>query len=77
MFFILKIPFHVIRLGIFFTEGQHWFEQRRFVLRYLRDYGFGRRYDSLEREIQTELTQYLEVLKYGPKFEFEKVISKF
>lgn len=29
--------------GIFFTEGNFWLHQRRFTLRNLRDFGFGRR----------------------------------
>lgn len=60
--------------GIFFTEGDLWFEQRRFALRYMRDYGFGRRFDSLEGEIQSELVQYIDLLKNGPKYPHEEVV---
>lgn len=62
--------------GIFFTEGDLWFEQRRFALRYMRDFGFGRRFDSLERQIQAELLQYIGVLKNGPEYPYEKVVLK-
>lgn len=59
--------------GIFFTEGKLWHEQRRFALRYLRDFGFGRRFQALEIEIQEEMRSFMDLLKYGPKFEHEKV----
>ncbi|XP_055619053.1 probable cytochrome P450 304a1 [Toxorhynchites rutilus septentrionalis] len=60
------------RRGIFFTLGPHWKEQRRFVLRHLRDFGFGRRFEELEAETQHEVTDLLEVIKYGAKFEHEQ-----
>lgn len=50
-----------------------WHEQRRFALRYLRDYGFGRRFQALEMEIQDELLSFIDLLKYGPKYPHEKV----
>lgn len=59
--------------GIFFTEGPVWHEQRRFTLRYLRDFGFGRRFDELEHEINDEITNFIYILKNGPKYEHEKV----
>lgn len=59
--------------GIFFTEGQLWFEQRRFSLRNMRDFGFGRRADELESEMQDEVLNLIDLLKNGPKHEFEKV----
>lgn len=61
--------------GIFFSEGHVWHEQRRFVLRYLRDFGFGRRFDELELELNEELLELVDFLKNGPKYEFEKVNS--
>lgn len=64
------------RRGIFFTDGPHWKEQRRFVLRHLRDYGFGRRFDELEAETRSELMTLLDVLRYGPKFEHERLFAK-
>lgn len=59
--------------GIFFTDGQTWFEQRRFALRNLRDFGFGRRQDELESEIEDEILNLIDLLKKGPKYEFEQV----
>lgn len=60
-------------LGIFFAEGQFWHEQRRFMLRNLRDFGFGRRFDELEIEINEELLNFISFLKNGPKYDFEEV----
>lgn len=60
-------------LGIFFTENDLWHEQRRFTLRYLRDFGFGRRFDTLEMEIQSQIAQYIDIVKNGPKYEHEMV----
>ncbi|CAG7731616.1 unnamed protein product, partial [Allacma fusca] len=47
--------------GIMFTEGHHWTEQRRFTLRYLRDFGFGTK--SMEIKIQDEIIELIENLK--------------
>lgn len=70
----LTTAFCISFLGIFFTEGQVWFEQRRFALRFMRDFGFGRRQDELESEIQDEILVLMDLLKNGPKYEFEKVL---
>lgn len=59
--------------GIFFSDGDLWHDQRRFMLRYMRDFGFGRRFDELELEINDELVQLVDFLKNGPKYDFEKV----
>lgn len=59
--------------GIFFTDSALWHEQRRFALRYLRDFGFGRRFDSLESEIKVQISQYIDIIKNGPKYRHEKV----
>ncbi|KXJ77750.1 hypothetical protein RP20_CCG006637 [Aedes albopictus] len=65
-----------LRRGIFFTQGPHWKEQRRFVLRHLRDFGFGRRFDELEAETHNEITTLLDVLRYGPKYDHEKLFAE-
>ncbi|XP_058056096.1 uncharacterized protein LOC131207498 [Anopheles bellator] len=62
--------------GIFFTDGPNWKEQRWFILRYLRDYGFGRRFPAHEAEVNSELLNLIDVLKHGPKFEHEKSVMK-
>ncbi|XP_054747740.1 probable cytochrome P450 304a1 [Anastrepha obliqua] len=63
-------------LGIFFREGPIWKEQRRFVLRFLRDYGFGRRFDELESVIQAEITDLLDLIRNGPRYPHEHELSK-
>lgn len=71
----LRTPDFKIR-GVFFTEGDLWHEQRRFMLRYLRDYGFGRRFQELELEQRDEFAMFIDMIKNGPKFEHEKLYLK-
>lgn len=68
----LRHPEYLVH-GFFFTQNQLWFEQRRFTLRYLRDFGFGRRFETLEAEITEELQHVVDWLRYGPKYEHENV----
>ncbi|XP_017868735.1 PREDICTED: probable cytochrome P450 304a1 [Drosophila arizonae] len=62
--------------GIFFKDGILWKEQRRFILRYLRDFGFGRRFDQLENVIAEEITDMLELIRSGPRYEHEHQLVK-
>lgn len=62
--------------GIFFTQDEFWKEQRRFSLRHLRDYGFGRRFSELEIEVRDEICAFLEMLRSGPKYKHEFEIMK-
>ncbi|XP_030559401.1 probable cytochrome P450 304a1 [Drosophila novamexicana] len=62
--------------GIFFQEGILWKEQRRFILRYLRDFGFGRRFDQLELIIKEEITDMLDMIRNGPRYEHEHHLVK-
>lgn len=64
------------KIGIFFTEGDQWHEQRRFTLRYLRDFGFGRRFETLEKESECQISQSFEIIRSGPKFDFEEKFFK-
>lgn len=64
------------RKGIFFTEGEQWKDQRRFTLRHLRDFGFGRRFPELEIDIREEISGLIEMIKTGPKYDCEKEIMK-
>lgn len=68
----LREPNYNLR-GIFFTEGPFWKNQRRFTLRHLRDYGFGRRFDELEFDTKEEILQMIDIIKNGPKYDHEKV----
>ncbi|XP_036145764.1 probable cytochrome P450 304a1 isoform X2 [Monomorium pharaonis] len=63
-------------LGIFFVDGPKWHEQRRFALRHMRDFGFGRRQEKLESEIMDEMTLLLDIMKNGPIYDEEKQILK-
>lgn len=63
----------IFETGIFFREGESWNEQRRFALRYLRDFGFGRRFDSFEKEIEIQIQQFIDMVRNGPKYEHEQV----
>jgi hypothetical protein len=58
--------------GIFFTDGPFWLHQRRFTLRNLRDFGFGRRYQEYEVEVLDEMKNLVNIIKEGPKYEHEK-----
>lgn len=58
--------------GIFFTQGLLWRDERRFTLRHLRDFGFGRRFSELESDIEEELMQLIEMIKNGPRYPHEK-----
>ncbi|XP_035913569.1 probable cytochrome P450 305a1 [Anopheles stephensi] len=49
------------RLGITFTDGEFWNEQRSFVTRHLRQAGYGRQ--KMHAQIQTELNELLDVLE--------------
>jgi len=39
----------------------------------MRDFGFGRRQEKLEREIMDEMVLFLDILKNGPIYDGEKV----
>ncbi|XP_073942492.1 probable cytochrome P450 304a1 [Choristoneura fumiferana] len=60
------------RLGIFFTDGYFWHTQRRFTLRYMRDYGFGRRCEPLEEAVTQEIRQMLDMRLNGPQNDDER-----
>lgn len=69
----LRDPDFVIR-GVFFTEGPFWKEQRRYMLRYLREFGFGRRFQELESETGDEFKMFIDIVTNGPKYDHEKVL---
>ncbi|CAH2211472.1 jg22619 [Pararge aegeria aegeria] len=62
--------------GIFFTDGYFWHVQRRFTLRYMRDYGFGRREESLEAVVASETKEMIDMARNGPKYPAENELVK-
>ncbi|KAF5307367.1 hypothetical protein FQR65_LT07084 [Abscondita terminalis] len=63
-------------LGIVFTDGPLWKEQRRFSLRHLRDYGFGRRFNSTEGLYESEIKNLIEFLHSEPSSNDLDICSK-
>ncbi|XP_046680936.1 probable cytochrome P450 304a1 isoform X1 [Homalodisca vitripennis] len=55
-------PDWVIR-GQFFIDGHRWTEQRRFMLRNLRDFGFGTRNKHFEKMIEEELRDFIDLVQ--------------
>ncbi|OWR44462.1 cytochrome P450 CYP304F2 [Danaus plexippus plexippus] len=64
------------KLGIFFTDGYFWHVQRRFSLRYMRDFGFGRREETLETCFSNDIKEMINMATYGPNYPAEKAIIK-
>lgn len=62
--------------GIFFRDGTFWREQRRFTLRHLRDFGFGRRFAELEVHANEELLDWIDMVRSGGRYAHEKAIVK-
>ncbi|XP_078039429.1 putative cytochrome P450 304a1 [Augochlora pura] len=62
--------------GIFFTEGLFWKYQRRFALKNMRDFGFGRRQEKYEADMMEEVIQLIDTLKNGPINDQEKTILR-
>ena len=48
--------------GVIFTDEQFWVEQRRFALRHMREFGFGRRLARLEDVMKEEIQDMLDLL---------------
>jgi hypothetical protein len=48
-------------IGIVNNDGEHWEQLRRFALRHLRDFGFGK--SSMEESIMLEVNEFIELLK--------------
>lgn len=59
--------------GVLAVDGDLWQEQRRFILRNLRDFGFGRRFQELELQINDEIMDLVNMIKTGPKHSHETV----
>ncbi|XP_031345329.1 probable cytochrome P450 304a1 [Photinus pyralis] len=63
-------------LGIIFTDGYHWKEQRRFSLRQLRDFGFGRRFAPTEELFESEIKALIEYINTNPSPEDHDIHCK-
>ncbi|OXA43620.1 methyl farnesoate epoxidase [Folsomia candida] len=61
--------------GLANTEGEHWEELRRFTLRQLRDFGFGK--NTMEESIMTEVTELIDGLKEHGEKPLEDIKLKF
>ncbi|CAH0729252.1 unnamed protein product, partial [Brenthis ino] len=72
--FVARLRSYLKIFGIFFTDGYFWHVQRRFTFRNLRDFGFGRRAESLEAVIANDTKEMIDMVIYGPKNEHEKKI---
>ena len=52
---------NILFLGVLNSEGPTWVEQRRFTLRHLRDFGFGK--TGGEELIRNELKEFIQALE--------------
>lgn len=62
-------------LGQFFLDGPQWVEQRRFTLRNLRDFGFGTRGKKLEKIIEEEMRDFVDLVQSN--VEVSKISASF
>lgn len=58
--------------GIFFIDGEIHRNQKWFMLRYMRDFGFGRRHEEFEAHINEEIHSWINLIRDGPKYEHER-----
>lgn len=49
--------------GQFFIDGSPWTEQRRFMLRTLRDFGFGTRNKNFEKIVEEETRDFIDMVQ--------------
>ncbi|XP_076644545.1 putative cytochrome P450 304a1 [Halictus rubicundus] len=73
---VLKVRAFGSSYGIFFTEGPFWQHQRRFALRNMRDFGFGRRQEKFEADMMAEVTLLVDMLRNGPINNQEKTFLR-
>lgn len=63
----IQLQFTSFFSGIFFVDEDYWREQRRFSLRHLRDYGFGRRFTKTEEHFEDELKDLIQIFQTEPR----------
>lgn len=51
--------------GILFSDGDLWQKQKRFTLHHMRDFGFGRRFESFETKLHEAVQELLDVIRNG------------
>lgn len=73
LYFFSRLSELLIVLGLFFTEGKVWQDNRRFTLRHLRDVGYARRLQDYELDVQTELQDLVNLIRNGHSFPHEEV----
>ncbi|XP_019865636.1 probable cytochrome P450 304a1 [Aethina tumida] len=62
--------------GIFFLDGPDWREQRRFTLRNLREFGFGRRSVNIENFVTDEIKGIMDLVTSNPPEEFKSFLPE-
>ncbi|XP_063217519.1 methyl farnesoate epoxidase-like [Bacillus rossius redtenbacheri] len=62
------------RLGVVFSDGDLWMEQRRFALRHLRDFGFGK--TSMDAIMHEEVMELFKELRKNSCFQVSGVFNK-
>lgn len=63
--FALRLRCRGELLGIIFADGELWNGQKRFMLQYMRDFGFGRRFVSYEEKLKEEAQDLIEIIHKG------------
>nr|QST15069.1 CYP370B2 protein [Diaphanosoma celebensis] len=71
--FVFRLRTKMLKTGILITDGDVWKEQRRFVMRHLRDFGFGK--SSMEGMILDGVQDVLNDLEFLIKSSFDGHIS--
>nr|QST15063.1 CYP370A1 protein [Diaphanosoma celebensis] len=61
------------RLGMMFTDGDFWRRQRRFTLRHLRDFGFGK--SSMEHVMKEEIDEALAEIRTRSEADSKRIVD--
>lgn len=67
----MRAPDHQTR-GLFFTHRDLWRDNRRFSLRHMRDFGYGRRQPAFELDVGAEVRDMLALIRDGPLWAHER-----
>ena len=69
----LKARTYGQRLGLMFTDGEFWRHQRRFTLRHLRDFGFGK--TSMEHIMNEEIEETLAEMRTKSEADSGRIVD--